>query len=78
MSIGDKACLSAARILAGAGFDLMVDSGLREAARADFRRRRGDRPFVSAIPATRTAPRGLPAFITKTGQDDVFAGVRAD
>lgn len=76
MSIGDKASLNTARILAAAGFDLMTDASLREAAKADFRRRRGDKPFVSPLPPARTQPLTLPVFLRKGGQDEVFAGVR--
>jgi aminobenzoyl-glutamate utilization protein B len=75
MSIGDKASLSTARILAAAGYDLMTDAALREAARADFTKRRGDAPFVSPLPPERTRPLTLPTFLTKTGQDEVFSTV---
>jgi aminobenzoyl-glutamate utilization protein B len=74
MSIGDKGSLNTARILAAAGFDLMTDAGLRQAAKADFQRRRGDRPFKSPLPPERTQPLALPAFLHKTGADEVFAG----
>lgn len=74
MSIGDKASLNTARVLAAAGFDLMTDATLREAAKADFKMRRGDRPFVSPLPPERKQPLALPAFLRKSGQDEVFAG----
>lgn len=74
MSIGDKASLNTARILAAAGFDLMTDAALREAAKADFKKRRGDKPFVSPLPPERKQPLQLPAFLRKSGQDEVFAG----
>jgi aminobenzoyl-glutamate utilization protein B len=76
MSIGDKASLNTARILAAAGFDLMTDPALREAARADLRRRRGGAPFVSPLPATRRQPLGLPDFMVKTGDDELTSGLR--
>lgn len=38
MSIGDKASLASARTMAAAGFHLMTDRALRQAAKADFRR----------------------------------------
>lgn len=72
MSIGDKGALSAARVLAGVGFDVMTDPALREAARADFVRRLGDTVFVSPIPPDRTAPLGWPAMFIKTGDDEVI------
>jgi aminobenzoyl-glutamate utilization protein B len=74
MSIGDKGSLNTARILAAAGFDLMTDASLRQAAKADFQRRRGDRPFRSPLPPERKQPLALPAFLRKTGADEVFAG----
>ena len=51
MSIGDKASLASARILAGAGYDLMSQPKLLEAAKADFRKRRGETKFASALAA---------------------------
>ncbi|WP_240757106.1 amidohydrolase [Roseicella aquatilis] len=75
MSIGDKASLNTARILAAASFDLMADPALREATRADFLRRRGDRSYTPALPDDRRRPLGLPAFMTRTGDDEVVAGM---
>ncbi|MEI6100059.1 MAG: amidohydrolase, partial [Alphaproteobacteria bacterium] len=49
MSIGDKASLATARILAGAGHDLMTQPDLLAAAKADFVTRKGDTKFVSAL-----------------------------
>lgn len=72
MSIGDKASLNTARILAAAGFDLMTDAGLRQSAKADFVQRRGDKPFVSPLPESRKVPLTLPPFLRKSGQDEVF------
>ncbi len=76
MSIGDKASLNTAIILAAAGFELMTQPALLAAARDDFRRRRGDRPFASAIPASRTRPLGLPLSLRRTGADEVFGQVQ--
>ncbi|WP_205963441.1 amidohydrolase [Roseicella aquatilis] len=79
MGIGDRATLQTARILAAAGFDLMTDAALREAARADLRRRREGLPaFVSPIPTSRTGPLALPPFLTKTGGDEVVSGMQPD
>lgn len=74
-SIGDKASLSTARILAAVGFDLMTDPALLAAAKGDLQRRRGNRPFASPIPASRTRPLGVPAFLVKTGDDEVVSGL---
>jgi len=73
MSIGDKASLNTARILAATGFDLMTDPALREAAKADFQRRTGGRPFRSALPASRVRPLGLPDHMLRTGPDELGA-----
>ena len=69
MSIGDKASLASARILAGAGYDLMTQPKLLEAARADFRKRRGETKFASALAADKK-PEILPAYMHKTAGDD--------
>lgn len=78
MSIGDKASLNTARVLAAAGFDLMTDPALRAAAKEDFRKRRGDRPFKSPLPPERKQPLTLPSFLTKTGGDEVFSTVKGE
>jgi aminobenzoyl-glutamate utilization protein B len=75
MSIGDKASLNTARIMAAAGFDLMTDKALRDAAKADLVTRRGDYKFVSPLPLERKQPLGLPDFLRKTGNDEFGAGV---
>lgn len=69
MTIGDKASLATATILAGAGHDLMTQPDLLAAVRADFARRRGDRVFASAL-APDKAPEILPAYMHKTMGDD--------
>lgn len=76
MSIGEKASLASARIMAAAGFDLMTDRALREAVKADFRRRRGDRPYVSPIPASRTQPLRVPPHLVRSGEDDYVSALR--
>lgn len=77
MSIGDRASLDSARILAGIGHDLMTDAALRAAARADFDARRGGRAFVSLLPPEQAAPIGIPDWLRKTGQDEVTASLDA-
>ena len=71
MSIGDKASLATARILAGAGHDLMTQPDLLAAAKADFLRRKGDTKFVSALPADKK-PEILPAYMHKAPGDDTL------
>jgi hypothetical protein len=51
----------------------MTDAALRQSAKADFTRRRGDAPFKSPLPPERTAPLTLPPFLRKSGADEVFA-----
>jgi aminobenzoyl-glutamate utilization protein B len=77
MSIGDKASLSTARILAGAGFDLMTDPALRKAAKDDLIRRRGNTVFVSPLPPEQKRPRGIPAHLVKSGDDETFSSVKS-
>ncbi len=69
MSIGDKASLATARILAGAGHDLMTQPALLAQAKADFLKRRGDTVFASAL-APDKQPEILPDFMHKTAGDD--------
>lgn len=76
MSIGDKSSLATARILAGVGRDLMTDARLREAARADLRRRVGDYVYVSPIPEGRRVPAGVPDAFRQTGEDEITSGLR--
>lgn len=49
MSIGTKAALGAATILARVGLDVATDADLRAAAHADFEARRAGRPYVSPL-----------------------------
>ncbi|MFT3974380.1 MAG: amidohydrolase [Amaricoccus sp.] len=75
MSIGDKGSLATARVLAGCGYDLMTDAGLRKAAKDGFRARRGDAPFVSALPRDRKAPLGLAPRFIRTGDEELLADI---
>lgn len=63
MSIGDKGALWSAMVMAGVGYELMTDAGLRKAARADFEARRGDTPYASPLPPERLRPDGIPAHL---------------
>lgn len=71
MSIGDKASLATARILAGAGHDLMTQPDMLAAAKADFLARRGDTTFASALAADKM-PEILPAYMHKAPGDDTL------
>ncbi len=68
-SIGLKATLHAARVIAGTGAEVMTDEGLREAARADFERRTRGRPYVSPLPQGREGPAGPPGTETDPGTE---------
>lgn len=72
-SIGDRASLDTARILAGMGFDLMTDADLRMAARADLDRRVAGQTYVPVLPADRKEPIGVPDWLRKTGLDEVVS-----
>jgi aminobenzoyl-glutamate utilization protein B len=72
MSIGDKASLATARILAGAGHDLMTQPDLLAAAKQDLLRRKGDTVYTSPVPPERTVPRGLPVYMHKSPGDDTL------
>jgi aminobenzoyl-glutamate utilization protein B len=75
MSIGEKASLATARILAGAGYDVMTDTALRAAARADLVRRRAGAAFVSPI-SKEQKPVGIPPHLLKTGEDEIMSPLR--
>jgi aminobenzoyl-glutamate utilization protein B len=76
MSIGDKASLATAKIMAGLGFDVLTDPELRKAAKEDLVRRTGGKPFVSPLPKEQTGPIGLPPELRKTGEDDFVSPLR--
>ncbi|AWV24071.1 N-acyl-L-amino acid amidohydrolase [Roseomonas mucosa] len=59
-SIGDKGAINSAIVMAGVGFDLMTDAGLRDQVKADFRKRRGGGPYVSPLPEGKKRPEGIP------------------
>lgn len=77
MSIGDKASLDTARIMAGAGYDIMTMPELLAAAKADLVKRRGDRVYKPAIGKDQV-PFGLPAYLVKAPGDDRIASVEAE
>ena len=72
-TIGDRASLDTARILAGIGHDLMRDADLRARVRADFEARRGGKPFVSLLPPEQRSPIGIPDWLRKSDDDEITA-----
>ena len=78
MSIGDKASIASAKIMAGIGHDLMTNADLRKAAKADLVRRRGDYKYVSPIPPEIKQPPGIPAHLIKDGGDEILSEVSSE
>lgn len=78
MSIGDKASIATAKIMAGIGHDLMTNADLRKAAKADLVRRRGDYKYVSPIPPEIKQPPGIPAHLIKGGGDEILSEVNSE
>jgi len=77
MSIGDKASLDTARIMSGAGHDIMTQPSLLAAAKADLVRRRGDTVFKPAV-AKGQVPFGLPSYLVKSPGDDRLGATSAE
>ena len=76
-SIGDKSSILSAVVMAGVGYDLIVDADLRAAARADFERRKAGRKYVSPLPKDRVRPDGIPPhLLIRSGVDEFAAGYR--
>ena len=78
MSIGDKASIASAKIMAGIGHDLMTNADLRKAAKADLVRRRGDYKYVSPIPPEIKQPPGIPAHLIKGAGDEILSEVNSE
>jgi aminobenzoyl-glutamate utilization protein B len=78
MSIGDKASIASAKILAGVGHDLMTDANLRQSAKADLVRRLAGYTYASPIPANQKIPPGIPdALLKSSGEDEAVSPMRA-
>ena len=60
-SIGQKAAVQAAKVLALTGRDILTDTEFLNAVTADFERRTTDFTYVSPIPDFVKEPVGLPA-----------------
>lgn len=69
MSIGDKASLDTAKILAGLCYDLLTQPDMLAAAKADFVKRKGDTVYASPLSPDKK-PEILPAFMHKVAGDD--------
>jgi aminobenzoyl-glutamate utilization protein B len=78
MSIGKKAAVAMAKIMTATGFDILTDSDLRQAAKADFERRTAGKPYVSPLPDDRKQPFGMPEWMTEDACREMFSGVMAD
>ncbi|NOT56918.1 MAG: amidohydrolase [Deltaproteobacteria bacterium] len=72
MSIGVKGGIAAAAIMAATGYELMTDTKLREAARADFEKRTAGRTYVCAIPASQVGPSSMANSESKVGSDEML------
>ena len=59
MSIGHQAMLMAAKTLASLGVDLFTDAELLAAAKADFKQRKGEYVFKTALDPEMKEPLGL-------------------
>lgn len=70
MSIGDRAALDSARILAGVGYDVMTDAGLRAAAGADLSARMKGAAYDPILPAEQKGPLRLPAWLHKSAGEE--------
>lgn len=73
MSIGDRASIDAARILAGAGYDAMTQPDLIAAAKQDLQQRMADATYVPLLPVDQKEPVGVPDWLRKTGRDEVVS-----
>jgi aminobenzoyl-glutamate utilization protein B len=78
MSIGKKSAVGMAKVLAATGLDILTDSNLRQAARADFERRTAGKPYVSPITAERTHPLGMPDWMIQDHCREMFSGAKSD
>ena len=67
MSIGTRAAVAAAEVLARTALDVLVDEPLRTAAHADFQRRISGRPYVSPLPDDHHVPSGIPEWLVDDG-----------
>jgi aminobenzoyl-glutamate utilization protein B len=72
MSIGLKGAVTAAAVMTATGYDLLTDAKLRESARADFVKRKGNIQYVCALPKGQTVSIDA-ASMLKEGHDEMVA-----
>ena len=75
MSIGLKRALAATDVLTRMAVDLLTDEQLRADARADLDRRRGDRRYVSPLPAEQRHPIDLPDWLIAGGSAEAIGAL---
>jgi len=73
MSIGFKGALAATTVLVLTALDVLTDSDLRKAVRADFERRTKDFTYRSPLPADQKWPLALPAWMNSDGSTETMA-----
>ncbi len=71
MSIGVKGGVAAAAVMAATGYELMTDAKLREAAHANFRKRKGNTKYVCAVPEGQVGPSSRANVESKDGSDEM-------
>jgi aminobenzoyl-glutamate utilization protein B len=74
MSVGVKGGVTAAAVMTATGYDLMTDAKLREAARADYEKRKGSTKYVCAVPTGQVGPSSLGTLESKVGSDELMDG----
>lgn len=75
MSIGAKGTLAATTVLAHTALDVLTDTDLRAAARADFERRTNGFTYTSPLPADQQHPLELPAWMITDGSTEAIAAL---
>ncbi|CAG7857620.1 aminobenzoyl-glutamate utilization protein B [biofilm metagenome] len=78
MSIGKKAAIAMAKVMAATGLDILTDSELRQSARADFERRTAGKPYLSPLPDDRKEPFGMPEWMTEDACREMFSGIKSN
>jgi len=71
MSIGVKGGVTAAAVMTATAYEVLTDARLREAARADFEKRKGSTKYACAVPAGQKGPSSLANLEAKDGSDEM-------